>query len=993
MPSITKLPITITQTSGGKYQTFNHPNRIRYHDNNAATCHVGGKNATLNRPSTLTCTKFQSGLPTGAEVTQVTVRLKHSKSPYNSKDCNVQAPTISLIDNNGKVLKSRKAQAPTNTPTENSVLFNFNVAYIHYNVINSNNFGVKVDYPANSNDNEGNINVYYVEIHVAYKLSKYSLKLNHISGAYNGDTYTMKLDVSNINQTTYDPTITLTAPTGFSFVRSHLENGAENSGYNCTVVNPTTLSILVGFGKHRSNRTIILEFEANFTYGSGIEYLDKTFNVTESVNQWTKSRTVRITKTRPVDPTVDPAVDPAPPTSDSTQTETTTPYIDVYVNEEFDIEITMPENAYEGLETTDTVLWFGRQYPVFTFKVGNVTESTFTVGDVNNQTSFTVKATALYKGEYQINTHQRDSNGDLNTCQEFVFRVKPRESTLTTPQCSILKLSEEECNRLGTGYNYTAQTFLKTGNGVYPINNWYKNYRIGIFNNAIASNVHRITYTDAETGEIVEIVSDTTDYDALNVDDIVANAEYWSNCPTEVNTYTNLECPFVYNEDYPLYIIITGDYTEGTSGYDITHTEPVIVETEAYNGRETNGTYPYPILNVIGNEDSAEMNITPLNNASTLIAYDLPLEEDYGTNNEIAIRGLEITGTIESNTDNLILYATLKNSKNETRQRSLILDETQTVLTDTNTFSIGGIGDLWGFTTLDIKNLEDWETHLTISNSIMDNTGQINYKNLQFIIYIEHIEGQNVRTYINGEDLSYYGVFLTDLKIPEGLKTDTDYINVNGTDVNDPFRQNIKEKTIEIDFEIGDNCDLEGSTNRLRALTKLLVNERDQYNRPIPKRLEFSHYPDVFWEYILEDTLTTDLDINTYSVKAKLVVPAGTSYDKVATKTNTVGYINGLAHIRPVIQFKPNSQHISLKETITEQEFQMSYPLDEWTGKVVEVDCDNRIVLLKNDDDDDTGTDITAYTDFNSDWFTILGEYDFTSDGCAIISVAYQERW
>ena len=66
--------------------------------------------------------------------------------------------------------------------------------------------------------------------------------------------------------------------------------------------------------------------------------------------------------------------------------------------------------------------------------------------------------------------------------------------------------------------------------------------------------------------------------------------------------------------------------------------------------------------------------------------------------------------------------------RNETRQRSLILDETQTVLTDTNTFSIGGIGDLWGFTTLDIENLEDWEVHLQVSNSLMDTTGQINYK-------------------------------------------------------------------------------------------------------------------------------------------------------------------------------------------------------------------------------------------------------------------------
>ena len=933
MPSITKLPITITQTSGGKYQTFNHPNRIRYHDNNAATCHVGGKNATLNRPSTLTCTKFQTGIPTGAEVTQITVRLKHSKSQYNNKDCNVQAPTISLIDNNGKVLKSRKAQAPTNTPTENSVLFNFNVAYIHYNVINSNNFGVRVDYPANSNDNEGDINVYYVEIHVAYKLSKYSLKLNHISGAYNGDVYTMKLDVSNINQTTYDPTITLTAPTGFSFVRSHLENGAENSGYQCTVVNPTTLSILVGFGKNRSNRTIILEFEANFTYGTGIEYLDRTFNVTESVNQWTASKTVRITKTRPADPTVDTTTDK---NKESITEKESQPYtiFDMTVDEPYYLTLTVADITDEYYDDNPVskinISSYAGTHLTIKVRTNNTGEYTTTLtrnssGDVNIAKTYfdtngecVVQITAdtpmrlapsqeggIYTGTYYIWM----GNGTDSEYYWFEMRVKPQLSTLTTPSCTILKLDDEELNRLGTGYNYTTQSFLKVTAAENYVRDWYKNFRVGVFNNAITSNIQRVTYTDTETGEIVEIVSDPTDYDTLSVDDLINNAEYWSPQPTETDTFENIECQFVYNENYPLYVIIVDDYAEATFQADITYTEPVIIETEAYTGRETNGTYPVPILNTISNDDSAEMNITALNNASTLIAYDLPLDEDYGTNNNIAIRGLEVQGTIESNTDNLILYATLKNSKNETRQRSLVLDETQTVLTDTNTFSIGGIGDLWGFTTLDINNLEDWETHLTISNSLMDHTGQINYKNLQFIIYIEHIEGQNVRTYINGEDLSYYGVFLTDLKIPEGLKTDTDYINVNGTDVNDPYRQNIKEKTIEIDFEIGD-CDLEGSTNSLRALTKLLVNERDQYNRPIPKRLEFSHYPDVFWEYILEDTLTTDLDINTYTVKAKLVIPAGTSYDKVATKTNTVGYINGLAHIRPVIQFKPNSQHI-----------------------------------------------------------------------------------
>ena len=64
-----------------------------------------------------------------------------------------------------------------------------------------------------------------------------------------------------------------------------------------------------------------------------------------------------------------------------------------------------------------------------------------------------------------------------------------------------------------------------------------------------------------------------------------------------------------------------------------------------------------------------------------------------------------------------------------------------------------------------------------------------------------------------------------------------------------------------------------------------------------------------------------------------------------------------------------------------------------WIGKIVEIDCDNRQVLLKNDEDDTTGTDISSYVDFNSDWFSLQGDFKFSTVSCAILAVIYQKRW
>jgi hypothetical protein len=48
---------------------------------------------------------------------------------------------------------------------------------------------------------------------------------------------------------------------------------------------------------------------------------------------------------------------------------------------------------------------------------------------------------------------------------------------------------------------------------------------------------------------------------------------------------------------------------------------------------------------------------------------------------------------------------------------------------------------------------------------------------------------------------------------------------------------------------------------------------------------------------------------------------------------------------------------------------------------------------LKDDEDDEDGENISAYVDFNSDWFSIIEEYEFQTTGCVIKDVSYIERW
>jgi len=929
---------------------------------------------------------------------------KNTGSDYSAKHpkrvLNIPAPTISLLGVSGF---SAKGVAPTTSMKTNTKTFNVK-GKITRAQLNSGGFGCRINYPTNTNKWNGYLRVSYVRIKVEYVLSDYTVKVDAVDG-YNQEPFDVTLRVSNKNLTRYNPSLTLTTPVGFSY------ESYEGTG-KVTRVNNTTYrwEPMVG-GSGSSNVTV--RFTPSVTYPSGSDVFTGTFTLSESLNGANATKTVSISE-KPVT-SDETAPDSAPIITDDDNVPAPIKWVKTLVNEEI-------TNSLENALTKQYCVVFGfpcndkgeplllerdtgmqwkssnhAQWSVITvYRGGSVGYVGSTVpsegfNEVVIRGTNVGKYVAYLFGSDRL-TGSWNRFKDLTPDISYFFEVVPEEEDLTIPNFTVLEPTEEEFDRLGTGYPYVLQSSIKhTTSDTYE-RDWYKNNRLGVFNNPISSNITITTETDPDTGEVTETVTDSTDYDNLTPSQILENAEYWSNAPTTVNEYNNLECEFTYNENYPLYLIFTGDYPETTTlGYDmgtITHNNPAIIEKQVYNGREPTGNYPEPISNLL-DENIAETSIPNLDTTETIVLYDFPLEEDYGTDETHSIRGIEVTGTIEQ-ADEMVLSAKLVSPSGETGERTIIINNQDTIDSQTE-FQFGGLGDLWGFQTTDLTHLNDWEVQIFANNILLEEEANLNFGDIRIGFYIEQLQEQLINVRVNGEDLSYYGAFIEDAQIPEGLDTDTSFLSIDGTDTNDAYRQNIREKTIELEMSIGE-CDLQTSTDMLRQLTKLLVNEKDEYNRPIPNTIEFSHYPDVYFEYIMTDTMDITTSAGAYTIKAKLTIPAGTAYSKQNTSTNITGFVQGIASVNPVISLKAQDNVITLQETVTGQKFTIGYDGD-WTTGIVEIDCEERRVYHKTNEDDTEPTDLSKYVDFNSDWFNLHGEYNFNATGCTVRKVEFTERW
>ena len=882
---------SVNQTTGGNYAEFqNITSMITSHP--VTTDTINGKDSTPNRPSTISFTNFGFEIPNGADITKITVRFWDEQT--DSDSFNIPAPTVTLLGVTG-------FQKQSTAPKKGSFI-KHDIVWDNPNItrsqLNSNSFGFEIDYPANSGNGSGTLTLNRPFVLVEYTPSEYSLQLKKASGGYNQQDYVLEASISNLNLTSNNPRVTITNPSGFSFKRG--EGTGEWTTSGSTVTWNPKLSRSVG------TSTCRLVYDTEVTFPDSTTAYTGTFSMVENLNSTTTTHNAVILHT---------------PSSEGS--ETVTGQVTITENSISSLTLLKPEMNYEipvnllldgacfsfPMNENNEPIFNSESTPVKYYLAGATTwydgttysNSKYECKLASDDYISKIKFTSV--GRYIIKCYDTVSNStDYSTYEDLtpkaiiLLEAEPVRTNLAFPNFTVLTLTQEELNRLGDGYEYILQCDLKhTTTDTYE-RDWYTNNRIGICN---------ATFENTPTNE-----------------DIYNNADYWSNALTTVNSYESLECEFTYNSDNPLYIIITGDFTNETStyGYDkgeISFTEPCIIEKQVYTGREQTGTYPVPILNLLSSTGNATLTVP--------------------------------TG---------------------------------------KTFTLGSLGDLWGFNILTLTDLGSWELELSTSNILNNSPATLVLRDITATFYIEKVESQNITVSIDGEDLSYYGAFIEDVHIPEGLETDTRYLTIDGTDTNDAYRQNIREKSIDITFNISE-CDLKTSTDMLRQVTKLLVNERDDYNRPIPKQVTFSHYPNDYFEYVLENTLDITTEVSGYTVKAKLVIPSGTSYSIDDTVTNTVGYAQGLAPVKPVITIQPSQPNIQLSETISDQTFNIGYSGD-WNNSIVEIDCDNRKVYLI---DDDNRTDISKYVDHNSDWFRLQGEYSFEGVNCIIRTVTFNERW
>ena len=946
MESITRLANVVVQTSGGNYASWTDLNNT-LHYSNYAYCSYGASTSQNHTPAPLTFTKFNCNIPQNADITRIEVMVSHRGVGGT--------PTIELVGVNGY---SGRVSAPLPIFSAESSI-KWDVSNVTPSMVNSDSFGVKISYPKNTTSNNGTIYLSMVRIIIIYTVPEYDLTLKRATGKYNQQTYELEASISNLNLTAYNPTLTLTTPAGFEF-----QKGTGTGTFTPTSNN--TISWNPQLNRNIASSTCRFVFTPNVTFPDEDTNYTGTFTLIVNIDGTTKSYVATIYH-RPPD--------------ESTDTSTYTPQItDNMVQTLQDITATVGEeipnlttNTWERcfcfpINGANELQFNATNTPVKYYDSGTWTNGT-TYSNSNYYCAITdyenFKFTA--PGRYALiaydkigdSTKYSDYSNAVPTSKAYV-NIKPTQQSLTTPNFTILEPTQEEINRLGDGYTYIAQTSLKhTTTDTYP-RDWYTNNRIGVYN---AETNGTPTHT--------EIYEGTTN---------------WSHAVTTTNTYDNLECEFTYNKNNPLYLVITGDYPETTTtGFDkgtVSFTEPCIIEKTVYTGGEPTGTYPVPILALIGeDETNANLTLQGYQNSTNIRLYNIPLESN---NNNLAIRGIQVTGTIES-TDNLTVYAKLYSPNGSIGQRSII------VSSGAQDFTLGSLGDLWGFGTLTLDTLEGWEIDLSVSNLLSNTQSTIQFKDVQIIFYLEEIERQDITVKVEGEDLAYYGAFIETITLPEGLETDTAFLTIDGTDTNDAYRQNIREKTITIGFNISE-CDLKTSTDMLRQLTKLLVNEKDQYNRPIPKRLEISYYPNDYFEYILEHALEISNEVTGYNVTAKLTVPAGTSYSKEDSITNTVGYVQGLAAVNPLITLQPSNENIQINETLSGQKFNIGYTGD-WNDKIVAINCEDRQVLLVSPNDDSAPIDISQYVDHNVDWFRLYGEYNFEGVNCIIRTVSYNERW
>ncbi len=533
--------------------------------------------------------------------------------------------------------------------------------------------------------------------------------------------------------------------------------------------------------------------------------------------------------------------------------------------------------------------------------------------------------------------------------QDQIFTCYIIDPNYSIPFYSFIKLDTNTLEKLSNGVQYTVASYMKVlerDNSVI-VYTGNLNYRFGICQEE-EFDINKCKFTDI--------------------------IPHW-------NRYIREELDFIYDENKPVFLVWTGGYVENTpEKMDILFTEPCIVEKEYYTGLIERALFPEPLQNLLKETDTSTL-ILPAQTDSGRIRFSDINFSGLETIKNIVIQGIQINFYIGSNLSsifNTILYASL----------SSFQTKTENIPVNDGMFSLGSDNDIWNFNHNDLTNFKDLFFDIIIKNPY-NYPLTLNLRN--FYLDVGYIDDTNLEAKgfsINYDQCQYYGIFLSDRDLGHGVNSTLKEHREDGSDFAIEYLMNVKDKTIQLDCLVN-ACSHDEAMILIEKFVKLVSNERDKNNKPIYKQLRLDDMPGRYWNYILKDEIEDSIDHGQHKLKIKFFIPDGCAYSNDLTVTGSSGKITSIEKVNPIILLRVHSNEITLNETKSNQTLSIRNNSIVDTD-TVRINCQKRTV--ERVISDTVSYDITSSVDLNSDFFSLMGDYNFDAGKTATIqSVTYRE--
>lgn len=941
---------------------------------------IAGKNGTYNKPGGLYVCFGSLGLKNGTKLKMIKFHFKQNKvSGYAGKTSAKDLPDFAgpniktyneAIQNNKSTEISIQAPAPSTEYKEYVLEFK----NIKSEDVNSDDFGFLIYYAANTSSNEGRLFIGDIFIEIVTDTTEVSYSINSNASSVDvGQYFEVTLDVTQKDSSPYTPVFDLDLDDAIGSVTKVSGDGTitdksteEDPNFYQWTATLNNKKASIRFKCKASKKGIwtlsMVNVFDNTQSSIKVNVVERDFYITTTCRDdetpTIKSLHIDKISTYHIQGT----------TTNSSLTQATLeiqfPYCTNFENQ----GVLETENSFKLLSTpydketheaTDT------EFQIIQVKV-----------DIENY-SFDLDIKVVFgdSGVYPITINYNQKI--IDTCNITVLPKSYNKLSF-----SRFKVTDEDVlESMSTNLDYTAVSHAKyiyTSNGKSAIipNSHEWQTRFGVFNSPY---------------DLTPALEEEDDYLGF-----LSNVQ-WSNKTT--NILDEYRVTFRYNKNYPLWFVWALDYKESPflENVKLEFTEPELYETKNNKSyHQTPALYPKPLINhIIGDGYYATCTIPALKKTNIIRLHNFNESVIFKNGQDVVCQGLQVEWDYEINQSVEIIInvrAYTKDIGGVSGKRSITLEgPTGNAQTVTGTKAIGGRWDLYGLSPHYFRsdNLEWLWVDVQVVNP--NNTDAVvKLSDFKLNVFLMDINIQDYSFEVNGERAEEYGIFFKKMDWDWGTQNDVNYYQTNGTDVTTAYRSNITKKELTLEFDIG-NCDIKESGILLEKVVKLFTNERTLFNKPIPKRIIFDHLPEYEFWFVREDALEVEEEYGMYSVKCKLVIPEGTALNRTMSITGTSGANTGIARVTPEIMGICNKKKIiTINESMTSQALTINSDDIEISDKF-RINCSNRKVYLTKSNSNKV-IDITKGVSWDSVWFSIEGEYNFSSPDSNITSVKFKER-